>query len=81
MLGKPKYNYGEKVCFKFAYNKNETKVVTGTVEIMDRFGVFEDNSDVYYDIYVESEHCLYKHIREDSLFKPDNTQDNPTEKS
>jgi len=80
MIGKPKYDYGEKVCFNVNWDGNP-RTIEGTIEIIDRFGTFEDNSDVSYDIYVESENILYKHINEKAIFKPDNTQDNPSEKS
>ena len=81
MIGKPKYDYGETVCFKVNWDGNP-RVITGTIEIIDRFGTFEDDSDVSYDIYVEAENMLYKHINEKAVFKPvDNTQDNQTEKS
>ena len=59
MIGKPKYTYGETVCFEF----NE-QIKTGTIEIIDKYGTFFDDSDVSYDILVESENTLYKHINE-----------------
>ena len=31
---------------------------------VDAYGVCEDKSDVHYDILVEPENCLYKHIHE-----------------
>jgi hypothetical protein len=59
MLGKPKYKEGETV--KFIFN-GELK--TGFVFVVDRFGTFFYTEDVSYDIMVESENCLYKHIPE-----------------
>lgn len=34
------------------------------IYIIDKYGTFEDNSDVSYDILVKEENCLYKHINE-----------------
>lgn len=60
MIGKPKYTRGQVVKFKV---QDETK--EGVIAIIDKWGTFEDNSDVSYDILVGDENCLYKHIRED----------------
>lgn len=60
MKGNPKYLYGQSVEFKL---NNKTK--RGIIYIIDPYGTFEDDSDVSYDIFVEDEKCLYKHIRED----------------
>lgn len=59
MIGKPKYKYGDIVCFKTAKGDK-----IGKVAIIDKYGTFERNDDVSYDILVESENCLYKHIPE-----------------
>lgn len=64
MLGIPKFNYGEKV--KFTIDDVEK---IGIIYIIDRYGTFEDDSDVSYDIMVEDDNCLYKHIREDKVHK------------
>ena len=69
MLGKPKYKIDDVISFKL---KNEDKEYTliGKVYIVDKYGTFFDNSDVSYDIMVESGDypidypCLFKHIRE-----------------
>ena len=72
MLGKPKYNYGDKVKFKVKHQDNEYELV-GKIEIIDKYGTFEDNSDVSYDIMVEEGNfpvgypCLFKHLIEDSV--------------
>ena len=60
MVGNPKFDIDDLV--KFEFGKNEFKV--GKVYIIDRYGNFFDDSDVSYDIMVESENCLYKHINE-----------------
>lgn len=65
MLGKPKFKYGDLIEFRFG---SETK--TGKVYIIDKYGTFFDDSDVSYDIMVESENILYKHIREDFCSVP-----------
>ena len=73
MLGKPKYKIDDVISFKL---KNEDKeyTLTGKVYIVDKYGTFFDNSDVSYDIIVESGDypidypCLFKHIREDGVW-------------
>lgn len=64
MIGKPKYNYNDTVSFVI-----DNKVKTGTVYIVDEYGTFEDDSDVSYDIMVEEEQTLYKHIKESPSLK------------
>ena len=64
MLGNPKYTEGDRVQFTF-----DGQVKTGTVEIVDEYGTFFDDSDVSYDILIEEENTLYKHIREDRVVK------------
>ena len=73
MLGKPKYAYGNKVKFKIKRDDKEYELV-GEVYIIDKYGTFEDNSDVSYDIMVDkcplnNEPCLFKHFREDLIEK------------
>lgn len=63
MLGSPKYTYDDEV--KFIINGKE---VRGKVAIIDAYGTFEQNEEVSYDIFVESENTLYKHIRESGLY-------------
>lgn len=59
MLGKPKYKVGNAVKFIFG---NELK--TGIVFVVDKYGTFDNSTDVSYDILVEDENVLYKHIQE-----------------
>lgn len=66
MLGKPKFNYGDVVKFKLGDDIKE-----GIVYIIDKYGTFEDDSDVSYDIFVKSENCLYKHVTERIVEKGD----------
>ena len=65
MLGKPKYKLEDKVSFKLSDNKQ----LTGNIMIIDKYGTFEQNEDVSYDILVNA--CdeypngyLFKHISE-----------------
>ena len=69
MVGNPKFKVGDKVSF----NLNGQKKV-GTVYIVDKWGTFFDDSDASYDILVEEENCLYKHINERGV--QDERQDN-----
>lgn len=59
MLGKPKFKLGENVEFKF---NNDIK--EGSILVVDKYGTFEDKSDVSYDIFVEHENMIYKHINQ-----------------
>ena len=67
MLGKPKYQLGNKVTFKI-----EEKEYKGNIYIIDSYGTFEDDSNVSYDIMVDNwgpkkEQCLFKHINENLI--------------
>ena len=64
MIGYPKYKKGDTVSFIIDGRK-----ITGCIEIIDAYGTFWDDSDVSYDIMVESENTLYKHIKEHALNK------------
>lgn len=60
------YNYGDKVSFPF-----DGKDYTGTIEIIDKFGCFFDNSEPYYDIYMKEHNILVKHMPQSSIRKVD----------
>lgn len=60
MIGKPKYKELDKVEFAFI----EGEVHKGVVWIVDKYGTYFDKSNVSYDIYVEEENMIYKHINE-----------------
>lgn len=62
MKGKPKFKHGDTVCFIF---KGEVK--KGIVYIIDEFGCFSNPEDVCYDILIEDENMIYKHIPETML--------------
>lgn len=70
MIGKPKYKEDDKVEFELS----EGEVHEGTVWIVDKYGTFFDKSDVSYDIYVEEENMLYKHINEKYVKRKINSQ-------
>ena len=62
MIGKPKFKYGDIVEFKY----NGEKIV-GTIEIIDSYGTFFDNSDVSYDIMCDNykgQSMFFKHVTE-----------------
>lgn len=64
MKGHPKFNYNDEVKFNL-----DGEIKKGIVYVIDKYGTFEDDSDVSYDILVknENERCLYKHINEKFL--------------
>lgn len=59
MLGKPKFKVGDVVKFIAG-----ARILEGEVEIVDAWGTFWDKTDVSYDILVEKDNMLYKHISE-----------------
>lgn len=69
MIGKPKYKIDDVVSFKLTHEDKEY-VMTGKVYIVDRYGTFFDDSDVSYDVMIDSGDypiaypCLFKHINE-----------------
>lgn len=67
MKGYPKFQYEEKVQFQF-----EDKIKEGTIYIIDKYGTFDNPSDVSYDIMSTTDdgrECLYKHITEKFISK------------
>lgn len=62
IVNPPKYNYGDRVSFE-----TKGKTVTGTIEIIDPYGTFEQDEEPSYDIMVKEENCLYKHVRESEV--------------
>ena len=59
MLGKPIYRHKQNVEFDL-----KDRTVHGKVYIIDKFGTFEKDDEVSYDIFSEEDNCLYKHIPE-----------------
>ena len=71
MLGRPKYTYGDIVEFKVIMNSSDQEQVkTGYIAIIDRWGTWEYDKDVSYDILVETDGprgTLYKHFPETAI--------------
>jgi hypothetical protein len=59
MIGKPKYTYGDQV--KISYYGKET---VGTIVIVDAYGTFEQNDEPSYDVMIEAENTVWKHVNE-----------------
>ena len=64
MPGRPRFRQGE--CVSFLVAKEEKR---GKVVVVDPFGTFEQNEEPSYDVYVEEENCIYKHIIESNIAK------------
>lgn len=60
----PKYKHEQTVKFKF-----QDEIKEGYVYIVDEHGTFFQKGEPSYDIMVDSENCLYKHIRESSIIE------------
>ena len=60
-IGQNKYEHNDIVEFKV----NEDTKLIGRIFIVDKYGVFEDPDNVYYDIMVKD--ILYKHIVESDI--------------
>lgn len=70
MKGNPKYNLGEKVTFHLLNRNNVDVQKIGTIYIVDKYGTFEDPTDVSYDILSKDEDgrdILYKHVSEKAV--------------
>lgn len=64
MIGKPKYKIEEDVSFKL-----QNQIKNGFIIVVDAYGVFEDNTEVHYDIMVPKENMIYKHVRENLIIE------------
>ena len=62
MRGFPKFNLGDKVHFELTVN-DEKYVKDGEIVVVDKFGTWDDDSDVSYDIRLE-DGSWWKHINE-----------------
>ena len=70
MIGTPKYTYGDKVKFSMFFNNGEKQELHGFIYIVDAYGTFFDDSEVFYDVMVtQADHTpiLFKHISESGL--------------
>lgn len=74
-LGKPLFKYGDTVGFFYRiYGEDEDIFCTGTIEIIDRYGTFEQNIEPSYDIMVNNYRgsespVLFKHVRESRCYQ------------
>ena len=64
MIGEPKYRKNQNVKFTIC-----GKTIKGKIHIIDKYGTFEQNDEVSYDIFSEEDNCLYKHIPESMVRK------------
>jgi hypothetical protein len=65
MRASAKYGHGDAVCFIL-----EDTVHKGTVEIVDAYGTYFDNSEPYYDIRIhtkEDNTMLVKHVPQSAI--------------
>ena len=62
MIGYPKFKKGDMVKFNW---KDGKKV--GKVCIVDVYGTFGQDKEASYDIMVEEDDCLYKHVPESEV--------------
>ncbi len=72
--GQPKCKMGEKVGFYLIpYGEDEEDFFMGNVEIIDKWGTFEQDEEPSYDIMVEDFNgkgpTLVKHVRESEIYK------------
>lgn len=58
----PKFKRNDMVVFKFGDDEK-----CGMIQIVDVYGTFEQEDEPSYDICVEEENCIYKHIRETAI--------------
>ncbi|MBR3841185.1 MAG: hypothetical protein IKM20_08625 [Erysipelotrichales bacterium] len=65
MIGKPKYKINDKVKFYFDNGVSKT-LMNGEIRIVDAYGIFGNDEDVFYDINAieDGKKVLYKHIPE-----------------
>ena len=65
VLGRPRYSYKDVV--EFYWGEDCTKV--GQIHVIDANGTFEQSSEPSYDVLVEDDNCLYKHICESDIVR------------
>lgn len=62
MLGRPKFKRDDKVCFEW-----NGILKTGSIFIVDAYGTFFQADEPSYDVMVEADNCLYKHLLESAV--------------
>lgn len=66
-VGNPLYKIDDRVAFEID-NEDEKIRITGTVAIVDGYGIFGNNSKAYYDVMGdEPNRIFFKHIPEEML--------------
>ena len=60
----PKFKRNDMVVFKIGDDEK-----CGMIQIVDAYGTFEQDDEPSYDICVEEENCIYKHIRETAIIR------------
>ena len=60
--GKPRYVRGDEIVFRWSDIKKIGKVL-----IVDAYGSFGQDEEPSYDIFVEEDECIYKHIEESEV--------------
>ena len=65
VLGKPKYSHSDTVEFTWG----EDCIKTGQIHVVDAYGTFEQSAEPSYDVLVEDDNCLYKHICESNIIR------------
>ena len=74
-MNPPKYKKDDEVLFSvIPFGEVKPVTVTGKIYIVDRYGTFEQNKEVSYDIFVDdwldtNRPCLVKHIVESNIHK------------
>ena len=58
------YGYNDKVSVII-----DEKQYTGIIEIIDSFGTYFDNSEPHYDIFIEKDNLLIKHVPQSIIIK------------
>jgi len=72
MKGNPKYKLGDRVKWKYP---SEDFIYEGEIYIIDKYGTFENPTDVSYDIMADNDThfkenmCLHKHVTESLIIE------------
>lgn len=70
MKGHPKYNLGDKVIISLTMPNEEPKEHVGEVYIIDKYGTWDDPTDVSYDVMIHDyRHPSHPEVETDCLVK------------